>query len=134
MTTLFEEKLPTRQHQEMIDITASIRTAIQKSGVSDGLAAIFVPHTTAGVTINENADPAVKRDILYKLNHLIPVSDNYQHSEGNSHAHLKASLFGFSEIVLIQKGQPLLGTWQNIYFCEFDGPRQRRYFIKITAG
>jgi secondary thiamine-phosphate synthase enzyme len=134
MKTYFEKSIRTNNNQEFLDITPAVQQAVQDSGVQDGLVTVFIPHTTAAVTINENADPAVKRDILYKIDDLIPVRDNYKHMEGNSAAHIKASLFGFSETVLIAAGSLQLGTWQDIYFCEFDGPRTRKFFIKILAG
>lgn len=106
---------------------------LQKSGVRDGLCVVFIPHTTAGVTINENADPSVKRDILTKLGSLIPQQDNYHHLEGNSDAHLKASLLGFSETLLVREGQLILGVWQDVYFAEFDGPRRRTFYVSIMS-
>ena len=93
---------------------------------------IFIPHTTAAITINENADPSVVNDIKKELDKIVPLNDGYLHLEGNSAAHIKAGLFGSSETVFIERGRPLLGTWQGIYFCEFDGPRNRRVFVKIT--
>ena len=114
-------------------ITGIISADLKKSGVHDGLCVVFVPHTTAAVTINENADPSVKRDILTKLAGLIPKEDDYHHLEGNSDAHLKASLLGFSETLLVQDGRLVLGTWQDVYFAEFDGPRKRSYYVKIMS-
>src|SRR5208282_6781616 len=111
---------------EFIDITEDIRSFIKESGVQYGVCHIYVPHTTAGVTINEGADPAVKRDLIAALNRLVPFEGDYHHNEGNSAAHIKASLVGSAQIVLIEEGKLLLGTWQSIYFCEFDGPRHRR--------
>jgi len=126
-----EFDLKTDNHSELIDMTDKIQEIVTGSKVENGICLIFIPHTTAGVTINENADPTVKDDILYKLKDLIPWEDNYQHLEGNSAAHLKASLFGNSEQIIINDGRLLLGTWQGIYFAEFDGPRQRRVQVKI---
>ncbi len=117
---------------EFIDITEDIRSLIKESGVQQGVCHIYVPHTTAGVTINEGADPAVKRDIIAALNRLVPFEGDYQHMEGNSSAHIKSTLVGAAQIVLIEEGKLLLGTWQSIYFCEFDGPRHRRVLVKIV--
>jgi len=119
---------------EMIEITSQISRVVAESGVKDGTAILFVPHTTAAITINENADPDVARDMIYGLNKLIPRQDNYRHAEGNSPAHIKSSLIGASETILIQGGAPRLGTWQGIYFCEFDGPRTRKLHIKLMSG
>jgi secondary thiamine-phosphate synthase enzyme len=127
-------EIASRQQVEMLDITNEVRQAIRSAGIDSGLAVLFVPHTTAAVTINENADPDVVRDILMELNKIVPFDDHYRHAEGNSAAHLKSSLVGASETLLIEKGEPLLGTWQGIYFCEFDGPRRRRLHIRIVAG
>ena len=122
----------TSQREEMIDVTALVQQAVTESGVESGQAVCFVPHTTAAVTINENADPDVKRDIIYKLNKDIPQREGYHHGEGNSDAHVKTSLVGSSEIILIDSGRLVLGTWQAIYFCEFDGPRSRRLIVKVS--
>ncbi len=116
---------------EFIDITDDIQEVIKESGVKSGICYIYVPHTTAGVTINEGADPSVKRDILATLNRLIPFEGDYQHMEGNSAAHIKSTLVGVSQFVVIEEGKALLGTWQSVYFCEFDGPRHRRVIVKI---
>ncbi len=120
--------LQTSRRNEFIDITAQIQDLVEE--VSEGVATVFVPHTTTAVTINENADPAVPRDILKKLEELIPQQGNYSHMEGNSDAHIKASLFGSSVRVIIKDGQLLLGTWQAIFFCEFDGPRTRKFYVQ----
>jgi len=117
---------------EFIDITEDIRELIKESGVQQGMCYIYVPHTTAGVTINEGADSAVKRDIIAALNRLVPFEGDYNHMEGNSAAHIKATLVGAAQMVLIEEGKLLLGTWQSIYFCEFDGPRHRRVLVKIV--
>ena len=130
---IHEFQVPTRERQQMIDITRLVAQAVEEEGIESGLAVCFVPHTTAGVTINENADPDVTRDILYKLNKEIPQSDGYHHGEGNSDAHLKTSLIGSSEQILIENGRLVLGTWQGIYFCEFDGPRRRRLLVRVTS-
>ena len=124
----------TNSQTQFIDITQEIQQAVNKSGVKSGICQIFIPHTTAGVTINENADPSVTRDILMELNKVIPFSDGYHHQEGNSAAHIKSSLVGCSLAVIIDGGQIQLGTWQGIYFCEFDGPRSRRVWLKIISG
>lgn len=123
----------THQREELLDLTARLQDLVSESGVTSGTIHVFVPHTTAAVTINENADPDVVRDLLYKLNKEIPQQDGYHHGEGNSDAHLKASLFGQSELVMIEQGRLLLGTWQGIYFCEFDGPRTRKVFVRVIA-
>ena len=123
----------TNRREEMIDITDLVAQEVSKSGIQNGIAFCFIPHTTAAITINENADPDVKRDLLYKLNKEIPQNDGYHHAEGNSDSHLKSSLFGFSEQILIESGQLVLGTWQGVYFCEFDGPRNRKLIVKVFA-
>lgn len=125
--------IESRRQTEMIDITGEVRRAIRQAGIDSGLAVLFVPHTTAAVTINENADPDVVRDILMELNKIVPFDDHYRHAEGNSAAHLKSTLVGASETLLIEKGEPALGTWQGIYFCEFDGPRRRRLHIQVLG-
>ena len=117
----------------MVDVTALVEQAVAESGVTDGSVLCFVPHTTAGIAINENADPSVKRDILYKLAREIPQSDGYHHAEGNSDSHLKAVLVGSSERIIVDQGQMVLGTWQGIFFCEFDGPRNRRLLVKVSS-
>lgn len=129
-----ELSIRSRRQIELIDISAQVGQVIAAAGVDEGVAYLFVPHTTAAVTINENADPDVSVDIVNGLNKLIPLHDNYRHQEGNSAAHIKSSLVGAGETILIRNGAPLLGTWQGIYFCEFDGPRQRKLQIKILAG
>ncbi len=116
---------------EFIDITEDIRSLVRESGIKHGTCHIYVPHTTAGVTINEGADPAVKRDVLTTLNRLVPFEGDYLHMEGNSAAHIKATLVGASQTVFIEDGKLILGTWQSIYFCEFDGPRHRRVLVRI---
>lgn len=126
--------LKTGQHCAMVEITREIRNLIKTSGVKNGLCVIFVPHTTAGITINENADPDVIRDFMMEMNKLVPLSDGYHHSEGNSAAHIKASMMGFSQTLIIEDGVPVLGTWQGVYFMEFDGPRIRKVHVKIMEG
>jgi secondary thiamine-phosphate synthase enzyme len=119
---------------ELVDLTARVQEVVRDSGVTEGLCHVFVPHTTAGVTINENADPSVKADILMVLNKVISDTEPYRHAEGNSPAHIKASLMGPQLTVVVNGGRLLLGTWQGIFFCEFDGPRSRRVHIKVTSG
>jgi secondary thiamine-phosphate synthase enzyme len=126
--------LKTRQPVEFIDITEQVAQAVTESKVRDGLCTVFVPHTTAGLTINENADPDVREDIIAVLNKLIPAAGAYRHLEGNSHAHIKSSLLGHSHTVIVQGGEMQLGTWQGIYFCEFDGPRSREVWVRITRS
>jgi len=125
--------IKTSSKVELKDITGEVREAIRRSKVKHGLCTIFVPHTTAGVSINENADPSVKSDIIMETNRIIPLSDGYSHAEGNSAAHIKSSLFGPSLTIIIENNEPVLGTWQGILFCEFDGPRNRRYMIQIVG-
>ena len=129
-----ELTIRTHSRTELIDITAPVAKLVQQSKVPSGLLAVFVPHTTAAVTINENADPSVQHDILSELNRLIPFTGPYQHAEGNSPAHVKSSLVGSSQTVFIEDGRMALGTWQGLYFCEFDGPRSRKMWIKIIPG
>ena len=117
---------------EMRNITLEVKEALSEIGLQRGVCVVFVPHTTAGVTINENADPAVPRDMLTELNKVIPFDDGYTHAEGNSAAHIKASLVGSSVSVPVEDGRLQLGTWQGIFLCEFDGPRQRRVWIQAT--
>jgi secondary thiamine-phosphate synthase enzyme len=126
--------LTTSNKEQFVDITAEVQQAVDRMGVSDGLCTVFCPHTTAGVTINENADPNVSRDILNLLGQVIPASYPWTHSEGNSPAHIKASLLGSSACVIIDKGKLRLGTWQGVFFCEFDGPRSRRVWVKTTSS
>jgi len=126
-------EVKTQAREEFVDITARVREELVSSGVKDGICYVYVPHTTAAVTINESADPSVKEDILMTLRKIVPDSLPYRHSEGNSPAHVKASLIGASIKVIIEEGQLSLGTWQGIFFCEFDGPRSRRVFIKASS-
>jgi len=116
---------------ELIDITSKVQEMVEESGIANGFCFLFVPHTTAAVTINENADPDVKLDILMILNQIVPWKAGYRHGEGNSPAHVKSTLVGPSEWILIENGRLLLGTWQGIYFCEFDGPRSRKIRVKF---
>jgi len=119
---------------EFIDITSQIQNMIPASGIKDGFCHLYVPHTTAGITINENADPSVKADILMVLNQIIPCKADYRHAEGNSPAHIKASLVGASEWIAIENSRLILGTWQGIFFCEFDGPRTRKIYVRFLNG
>ena len=125
--------IKTDSRNQFVDITSQVAQFVRESGITSGFVYCFVPHTTAGITINENADPDVKRDLLYKLEKIIPKQDGYHHAEGNSDSHLKASLFGFSEQILIENGRLVLGQWQGIYFCEFDGPRNRSLVMKAVS-
>ena len=120
----------TSTQTEFIDITRSVQEAVKKTGVEDGICIIFVPHTTAAVTINENADPSVVQDIVMELNKIVPFKNQSRHMEGNSPAHIKASLLGCSQIVFVESGKLVLGVWQGIFFCEFDGPRNRKVYVK----
>ncbi|MCK9275375.1 MAG: secondary thiamine-phosphate synthase enzyme YjbQ [Syntrophales bacterium] len=120
----------TRSRFEMVDITEMVKSAAADASLQDGICHIFIPHTTAAVTINENADPAVPEDILNELDKVVPFEHNYAHSEGNSAAHIKASIIGASEMVLVENGKLCLGRWQSIFFCEFDGPRTRKFWVK----
>jgi secondary thiamine-phosphate synthase enzyme len=129
---LFTVKTSTRF--EMIDITGRVATLVRESAIKEGTCHVFVPHTTAAVTINENADPDVPRDILAALDRMVPLSDRYHHTEGNAAAHIKASLFGASETVLIEGGVLVLGTWQSLFLCEFDGPRTRKVLVKVIGA
>ncbi|MDA8082479.1 MAG: secondary thiamine-phosphate synthase enzyme YjbQ [Nitrospiraceae bacterium] len=122
-----------RTRTEFIDITEKIQELLKETGIVSGICYLYVPHTTAAVTINEGADPSVQRDIMTLLNRMIPFEGDYQHKEGNSAAHIKASLIGTSLNVMIDEGRPVLGTWQSIFFCEFDGPRHRRVAIKFMS-
>ena len=123
-----------RHRDEMIDITAEVSRAVRDSGVNEGMLYLFVPHTTAAVTINENADPDVTRDMLAGLSRLVPDDQGFRHAEGNSAAHIKSSLIGCQLSLPISGGAPLLGTWQGLYFCEFDGPRRRQLQVKSVPG
>ena len=124
----------TSDRTQMIDITDKVRDAVRKSGIKNGLVHVFSMHTTAAVTINENADPAVEADILKTINKVIPWDDHFQHMEGNSAAHIKVSLFGPSETVPLENGSLVLGTWQSVFFCEFDGPRHRRVNVTVISS
>lgn len=129
-----ELKVISKKRNEMIDITADVQKLIEKGNIQEGFVIIYVPHTTAGVTINEGADPSVQKDIIETLKRAIPESNNYLHSEGNSDAHIKASIIGSSATVLIDNSKLVLGTWQHIFFYEGDGPRNRKVFLKIVKS
>ena len=124
-------EIKTSKREELINISALVENAVKESGIRSGAAVIFCPHTTAAITINENADPDVCLDMIKGLKNISPADKSYAHIEGNSDAHIKSSLVGASETVIIENAKPLLGTWQGIYFCEFDGPRIRTVFVKI---
>lgn len=126
-----EIKLKTNSRSEFIDITSAVNQGIDKMGVKEGFAVIYCPHTTAAVTINESADPDVQGDIIMMLDKIVPQSGEYKHREANSAAHIKSSIIGPSETVLIEEGRLSLGTWQGVFFCEFDGPRQRRVVLYV---
>ena len=132
---IIRQKVQTQQRSEMIDITSRVAKMVEEKGVKEGYVIVYVPHTTAAVTINENADPDVKHDMLKKLEELIPKRESYyRHGEGNSDSHVKTSFVGNSAIVLIEEGELVLGTWQGVYLCEFDGPRSREVVIKVIEG
>jgi len=124
-------RIKTNNRVELLDITETVGGIIERGRVSDGLCVVFCPHTTAGLTINENADPSVRADILKTLNKLIPENAGYAHQEGNSDSHIKSSLFGASLTIIVENNRLMLGTWQGIYFCESDGPRNREIWVKV---
>jgi secondary thiamine-phosphate synthase enzyme len=128
---MLELSIKTTSRIQMVSLDHLLNDALRKSGVTDGVMTVFVPHTTAAVTINENADPSVQRDMISHLSKLIPDSEHFTHSEGNSDAHIKSSLVGCSTIVIVENGRMQLGTWQSVFFCEFDGPRNRKVWVKF---
>ncbi len=131
---VYEVSLKTNDRNQFVDITRQIQSIVVQSGVEDGICVIYVPHTTAAITINENADPSVKRDIIKYLDRAVPWREEYyEHAEGNSAAHIKSSIIGCSQTVIVRGGKLLLGTWQGIYFCEFDGPRARKVYVKVIG-
>jgi len=132
---MFERlEIRTPSHDCLVDITAQVQALLTRSGIGEGICTVFCPHTTAGVTINENADPTVRTDMLKALDQIVPWRNNYEHAEGNSAAHVKASLMGASLSALVLGGRLRLGTWQGIYLAEFDGPRTRQVWVKVVAG
>ena len=128
-----EISVKTSSHTQFIDITSKVSEILQKTGIKDGICTVFTPHTTAGITINENADPDVPRDIIKEMEKVVPLNDGYAHIEGNSAAHIKSSLFGCSETVIVRNETLMLGTWQSVFFCEFDGPRNRKVWVEIIG-
>lgn len=132
---MYRLQIKTQQRNQLLNITAQVQEAVRAAGRTDGIVTVFVPHTTAGVTVNENADPDVCHDLLSKLEKLVPEKESYyRHAEGNSDAHLKAALMGSSVQVIVEAGRLCLGTWQGIYFAEFDGPRSREVWVKVTGS
>ena len=132
MSNLYKHSLNISKRQIMNDITNLIQEDIKSSNVKEGIVVVYCPHTTAGITINENADPDVVKDLIYGFEKVYPTNDkNYKHFEGNSHAHMKSSTIGASQTLIISNSKLILGTWQDIYFCEFDGPRHRNFYVKI---
>ena len=129
-----ELAVQTHKHTEFVNLDREVQAIVDASGVKEGVCVVFVPHTTAGVTINENADPDVKRDMALILDRMAPWEGGYAHAEGNSAAHVKASMMGFSQQVIIHEGRLQFGTWQSLYFCEFDGPRHRRVWVRILPA
>ena len=135
MSNLFKHSLVIEKNQTMIDITPLVKDDLRKSKVKEGLLVVYCPHTTAGITINENADPDVVNDLIYGFEKVYPTNDkNYKHFEGNSHAHMKSSTVGASQSIIIHNGNLILGCWQDIYFCEFDGPRNRTFYVKVIEA
>ena len=128
-----ELSVSTSDRQEMVDVTREVARVVRDSGIRDGLCLVYCPHTTAAVAVNENADPAVVSDTLAKLEELVPRSGRYRHAEGNSDAHIKSNLVGTSRTVPVREGRLLLGTWQSVFFCEFDGPRRRRLLVQVMG-
>lgn len=132
---LFEHKYLFSKRMEMRDITQQIKDDLYKSSIKEGIVVIYTPHTTAGITINENADPDVVRDMLNGFERCFPTHHpDYHHFEGNSHAHMKSTVFGASQTLIVHEGKIILGTWQSVYLCEFDGPRERTFYVKILEG
>ncbi|MGB9691541.1 MAG: secondary thiamine-phosphate synthase enzyme YjbQ [Candidatus Sumerlaeaceae bacterium] len=128
-----EYTIRTTSRRQFVDITAQVREAVAASQVGEGICVVYCPHTTAGITINEHADPDVVQDLGMVLGRLVPHEDDYAHSEGNSDSHVQCSLIGPSQTLIVHKGHLVLGTWQGVFFCEFDGPRQRKFFVKVVA-
>lgn len=130
---LSKMQIQTRKKNEFIDVTSKVRQVVRESGVKEGIVVVYVPHTTAAITINENADPDVQKDMVDGFNDVFPNKESYQHMEGNSDAHLKSSVVGVSETILLEDGEMILGVWQGVYFAEFDGPRNRTFYIKVMG-
>jgi secondary thiamine-phosphate synthase enzyme len=127
--------IKTKEQTAFYNITSYVRQAVIESGVNEGIAVVFCPHTTAGITINENSDPDVQTDMIYGFEKIMPTNDPvYRHYEGNSHAHMKSTTFGASQTLIIEDGAAIHGIWQAVYFCEFDGPRNRTYYVKVIEG
>jgi len=131
--TIARLEIATKSRAELVDITAEVQQTVKEKGMQSGVCHVFVPHTTAGLTLNENWDPSVRADMLMELDKIVPWQDNYRHGEGNSAAHIKASLMGASQTILVEDGRLVLGTWQGIYLAEFDGPRRRRVLVKLVG-
>jgi len=132
---MFDEiRVNSSKTTEFIDITSKVQAIVSKSKVKEGLCIVYCPHTTSGITVNENADPSVKEDIRNEMDKIIPWDDNYRHMEGNSAAHIKSSITGFSKVFIVHNNKLVLGTWQGIFFTEFDGPRTRKIFVKVIEG
>lgn len=131
---MYTLSISSKKHTEFISLNGQLNSLIKKEAFEEGLCMIFIPHTTAGITINENADPDVKKDMIKTLEQMIPWENGYSHLEGNSAAHLKASIMGFSQLIPVENGRLVLGTWQDVYLCEFDGPRTRKTIIKLVGG
>ena len=125
-------EIRTSSRTELVDISSEVREAVRASGVKEGICLLYVPHTTAGITINESADPSVRKDIVMETNKVIPLDDGYAHREGNSAAHIKSSLLGCSAALIVADGELVLGTWQGVFFCEFDGPRARKAHVRVV--
>jgi len=129
-----QQSIRTQGRTDFVDITGMVKEFVAEEGISDGVCFVYVPHTTAGVTINENADPSVPEDVIGVLERLVPWEAGYRHTEGNSAAHVKASLMGSSVAIPVDNGRLMLGTWQGVFFCDFDGPRTRKVILKVTSG
>ncbi len=133
-TALQTFEVRTRSREELVSITSQVRDAISATSTPEGVAYVYCPHTTGAITIQESADPDVARDLDTTLSRLVPERGDYRHAEGNADAHVKSALVGSSQVLLVQGGRPLLGTWQGVFFCEFDGPRTRKVHVKVIAG
>jgi secondary thiamine-phosphate synthase enzyme len=129
-----EIQVNTTARVQFVDITGEVRRVVAESGISDGLCHVYVPHTTAGLTVNEGADPDVTRDILDQMERIAPQDGRYRHAEGNADAHIRSAVVGISQLLPVEGGAPALGTWQSVFFCEFDGPRKRRVLVTVTRA